>query len=150
MDAAELELADPAEVAVAHEYLSLKARIAEGRERAERLRDLAEHVEAQVAQDERLMGQLEGVLGLRAQMQIEQLDRELGGKRLLEVAIAVLERELEPGQPIHYKDWFALLRAAGFRVKGQDPVASFLAQLSRSPRVEAVGQRSGRYRLRAA
>lgn len=150
MEPARLELADPAEVALAHDYLAIRARLAEGRERADRLRALADHVERQISADEHLLAELEGVLGLRAQMQIEQLDRELGGRRLLEVAIAVLERELEPGQPVHYKEWLAMLRAAGYRIRGKDPAASFLAQVSRSPLVESLGQRSGRYRLRAA
>lgn len=150
MDAPELQLADPAEMAVAHEYLALKARIVEGRDRARRLHKLAEHVETQIAQDEHILGELEGALGMRAQLQIEQLDRELGGKRLLEVAVTILRRELQPGQTVHYKEWFALLQSAGFRIKGKDPLASFLAQVSRSPEVEAVGQRSGQYRLRAA
>ena len=146
----ELGVADPADVAVAHEYLALKARIAEARQRAERLRSLADRVEALASQDAHILEELEGALGMRDQLQIEQLDRELGGRRLAEVAVTILVRELHPGQAVHYKDWFALLHSAGFRVKGKDPLASFLAQISRSPDVEAVGQRSGRYRLRAA
>jgi hypothetical protein len=149
-DIEELSVADPADVAVAHEYLALKARIAEARHRAERLRHLAEHVEALASQDAHILEELEGALGMREQLQIEQLDRELGGRRLAEVAVAILARELQPGQAVHYKDWFALLQSAGVRVKGRDPLASFLAQISRCPDVEALGQRSGRYRLRAA
>jgi hypothetical protein len=81
---------------------------------------------------------------------IEQLDRELGGKRLQEIAIAVLEREIQPGQAVHYRDWYALLCAAGYRARGKDPLASFLAQINRAEQVEPIGERSGRYRLRAA
>jgi hypothetical protein len=145
-----VQLADPAETALAQEFLALKARIAEARERADRLRALADHVERQAARDEHALRELEGALGLAAQMQIEQLDRELGGRRLLEVAISILEREIEHGQAVHYRDWYALLCAAGFRARGQDPLANFLAQISRSTDVEPVGQRTGRYRLRAA
>lgn len=145
-----VQLADPAETALAHEFLALKARIAEARERVDRLRALADHVERQATRDEHVLRELEGALGLAAQMQIEQLDRELGGRRLLEVAISVLEREIEPGQTVHYRDWYALLCAAGFRARGQDPLANFLAQISRSTDIESVGQRTGRYRLRAA
>ena len=86
----DLQLADPAEIAVAQEYLSLKARIEEARTRADRLRTLAEHLDEQVSRDEHMLHELEGTLGLAAQLQIEQLDRELGGKRLQEIAIAVL------------------------------------------------------------
>lgn len=145
-----VELSDPADAALAQEFLAMKARIAEARDRADRLRSLADHVEQQAARDEHALRELEGALGLAAQLQIEQLDRELGGRRLLEVAITVLKREIQPGQAVHYRDWYALLCAAGFRAKGQDPLANFLAQISRCDDVEPIGQRTGRYRLRAA
>lgn len=150
MDIGNFDLADPAEMAVAREYLAIKARVAETRERAGRLRMLADHVDGQAAADEAILQELEGALGMRAQLQIEQLDRVLSGRRLVEVAIAVLKRELEPGQAVHYKEWFALLQAAGFRVNGKDPLAAFLANISRAPEVESAGPRSGQYRLRAA
>jgi len=67
-----------------------------------------------------------------------------------ECAVAIAKRELSPGQMIHYKEWFALLKAAGFRVNGKDPLASFLAHISRAPEVGAVGNRTGQYELRAA
>ncbi len=146
----DVQLADPAELAIAQEYVSLKKRIIEVRQRADRLRALAEHLEQQASEDEHTLGQLEGVLGLAAQLQIEQLDRELGGKRLQEIAVDVLAREIQPGQAVHYRDWYALLCAAGYRVRGKDPLASFLAQINRAERIEPVGGRSGRYRLRAA
>ena len=151
VDAAErLDLADPAEMEIAKEYLAIRRRIAEARDRADRLRRLAEHVETQASADEHILRELEGALGMRAQLQIEQLDLALSGKRVAEVAVAIARRELEPGQVIHYKDWFALLQAAGFRVSGKDPLASFLANINRAPQVEAVGTRTGRYKLRAA
>jgi hypothetical protein len=148
--ATDVQLADPAEVALAEEYLSLKARISEARARAERLRALADHLEHQASQDQRALGELEGALGLAAQLQIEQLDRDLGGKRLQEIAIEVLSKEIIPGQTVHYRHWYALLCAAGYRARGKDPLASFLAQINRSELIEPVGNRTGRYRLRAA
>ncbi|MEV4422479.1 hypothetical protein AB0L40_21255 [Patulibacter sp. NPDC049589] len=144
------EYLDPADTALAQEFLAIKDRIAEAKDRADRLRALADHLERQAARDEHALRELEGALGLAAQMQIEQLDRDLGGRRLLEVAVAVLEREVEPGQAVHYREWYALLCAAGFRAKGQDPLANFLAQISRSEKVEPVGRRTGQYRLQAA
>ncbi|HMJ94379.1 MAG TPA: hypothetical protein VK486_00905 [Thermoleophilaceae bacterium] len=146
----DIQLADPAEMALAQEYLGLKARIGEARERADRLRALAEHLNEQAARDEHALRELEGALGIAAQLQIEQLDPELGGKRLQEIAVEVLARSVQPGQPVHYREWYALLTAAGYRARGKDPVASFLSQINRSEDVEAVGGRSGRYRLRAA
>jgi hypothetical protein len=147
---ADVQLADPAELAIAQEYISLKERIGEARQRADRLRTLAEHLDEQAGRDEHTLRELEGALGLAAQLQIEQLDRELGGKRLLEIAIAVLAREIQPGQAVHYREWYALLCAAGYRARGKDPLASFLAQINRADRIEPMGGRSGRYRLRAA
>lgn len=145
-----VEPADPAEVALAQEYLNLKSRVGEARERADRLRKLAEHLDDQARKDEHALGELEGALGLAAQMQIEHLDKELGGRRLQEIAVEVLSREAEPGQAVHYRDWYALMCAAGYRVRGKNPLASFLAQISRAEQVESLGARSGRYRLRAA
>jgi hypothetical protein len=140
---------DASELLLAQEYLALKARLAEGRERADRLRKLADHLDAQVTRDEHALREFEGALGMRAQLQIEALDRELRGRRLQEVAVEVLARDVGFGKPVHYRDWYALLRAAGYRVSGKDPLASFLAQVSRADGVEQLGQRSGQYRLRA-
>jgi hypothetical protein len=150
MESRGFALGDPAEADIAREYLNLKRKITECRERADRLRRLANHVERQAAEDEHMLREFEGALGMRAQLQIEQLDQALRGRRLAEVAVAVLKRELEPGQAVHYRDWFALLKSAGFTVSGKDPLATFLAQVSRAPEVEPIGERSGRYRLRAA
>lgn len=50
-----------------------------------------------------------------------------------------------PG-PIHYKEWFQSLEAAGHEVAGKDPLAVFLTQISRSPVVRRT-TRSGVYEL---
>jgi hypothetical protein len=55
-----------------------------------------------------------------------------------------------PSRSRHDRDWYALLCAAGYRAHGKEPLASFLAQINRAERVEPLGGRSGRYRLRAA
>lgn len=131
------------------EFAALALRVADGRERAARLRALADHAEAQAARDERMLGELESALGMAAQLRLEDLDPRLRGQRLEEIAIELLRARPDFGQPIHYREWFALLRRAGHHVAGKDPLATFLAQLNRSPAVEPVGQRSGLYRLRA-
>lgn len=135
---------------IAVEYQALRERIADARERADRLRALADHVDELARRDEHALHELEGALGIAPQLQIEQLDHELGGRRLQEIAVEILAREITPGQTIHYRDWYALLCAAGYRARGKDPLASFLAQINRAERVEPLGARSGRYRLRAA
>lgn len=52
------------------------------------------------------------------------------------------------GEDLHYRDVFAAVEAEEGAVGGKDPVATLLTQLSRSTLVEAVGTRSGRYRVR--
>ena len=53
-------------------------------------------------------------------------------------------------QSIH-REWYELVRRAGFVVSGKDPVANFLVQIARSPRVKKAGApRSGLYLLEAA
>jgi hypothetical protein len=139
-----------ADDALAEEFAALARRVAEGHERAARLRTLAEHVESQTERDERMLAELEAALGRSAQLRIDDLDPRLRGQRLEEIAIAVLRERPEFGAPIHYRDWFALLRHAGHHVAGKDPLATFLAQLNRSTSVERIGQRSGLYRVREA
>lgn len=130
------------------EWRALREAIREARERADRHRAVADALEARVARDEHLLAEIEELLELRPQLRIEHLDRRLRGQRLCEVAVEVLASERGFEEPVHYRQWFALLRKAGHEVGGKDPVASFLAQVSRAPEVERVGERSGIYRLR--
>lgn len=136
--------------ALRREYRSLEARVAQGRERADRLRELAERAQAQVLGDEKLLRDLAGVLGLSAQTCMDDIDDRLRGQRLREVAIQVLRDRHESGTPIHYRAWFDLVRDQGYAVAGKDPLATFLAQVSRADEIQPVGRRSGLYLLRAA
>jgi hypothetical protein len=71
----------------------------------------------------------------------------LKGSAIRRAAIEVLiARPAGPADPIHYKDWFRALEAAGHRVAGKDPLAVFLTQISRSPVVRRT-TRSGVYEL---
>ena len=117
---------------------------------ADALRARAEELEEKAALDERLLWELEDILELAPQLRVDLQTEELRGERLREAAIAILRAELGAGESIHYRDWFRLVRAAGHRVAGKDPMATFLTQVSRSAAVERVGARSGRYRLRLA
>lgn len=130
------------------EWCALRESIRAARERADRHRALADALEARVARDEHVLAEVEELLELRPQLRIEHLDRRLRGQRLREVAVEVLARERGFEEPVHYRQWFALLRRAGHEVAGKDPLASFLAQVTRAPEVERVGERSGIYRLR--
>jgi hypothetical protein len=135
---------------LAAEYRQLVVRITDQRERADRLRALADQLEEASGADEALLAEFEGLVGAADQLTLEQLDPRLRGQRLQEVALEVLSRERRPGEDVHYREWFELLREAGYLIGGRDPLATFLATVARSPEVERVGSRSGRYRLRRA
>lgn len=116
----------------------------------EAMRAKADALEAKAALDERLLRELDDVLELSPQLRVDLQSEELRGQRLREVAIEIFRGEVSEGESIHYREWFRLVRAAGHRVAGKDPVATFLTQVSRSKAVEPVGARSGLYRLRVA
>jgi hypothetical protein len=126
------------------------ARVDQSRERADRLRALADEAKVQALGDEKLLRDLAGVLGLSAQTSIDDLDGRLRGNRLREVAVQVLRDRYEVGKPIHYRVWFRLVREEGYAIAGKDPLATFLAQVSRADEIQPVGRRSGLYLLRSA
>ena len=140
-------MAEAATPTLEDEYRALSAQVREQRERADRLRALADRLEDNATRDEHLLGELAAVLGRDPQMRLEDLDERLRGQRLREVAVEVLRREVGPGAAIHYRQWYGLLTAAGHRVGGRDPVATFLAQVHRCDQVERIGKRTGRFRL---
>jgi hypothetical protein len=132
------------------EYWRLRARLEQSSERAERLRAIADQAAVQVTDEERLLGDLAGILGISPQTTIDSLDGRLRGRRLREVAVDVLAARHGTGEAIHYRAWYELVRDAGYSVAGKDPVATFLAQVNRAEQIEAVGSRTGLYLLRAA
>ena len=70
----------------------------------------------------------------------------LQGARIRAVAVRLLAAHGNAAAPIHYQDWFALLAQAGFGVKAQDPLGTFLTQVTRSPVVQKADG-PGFYRL---
>jgi hypothetical protein len=139
----------PLAEALRHEYGVLRARVEQSLERAARLRELADQAEEQAAAEGKLLDDLAGVLGLSDQISLDHLDGRLRGQRLREVAVQVLKERHGADEPIHYRVWFDLLREQGYTVGGKDPLATFLAQVSRADQVEPIGGRSGLYLLRA-
>lgn len=127
------------------ERSALLAGIADLRRRATLHRQLLDQLEVELAAQTRLLREVDELMDLRPQLRLERLDRQLRGQRLQEVAVEVLRRR-RGGQPTHYREWFAFLRAEGFEVAGRDPLATFLTQVSRAEGVERVGARSGLYR----
>lgn len=144
------QLSGELEKALEEQYDELSQRLVEHRDRAELLKRLADQAAAQADTDERLLDELAGTLGIACQLRIEQLDRRLRGQRLQEIAVDILAARLEPGETVHYRQWFAWVEEEGFRISGKDPLASFLGQISRSPRIVSAGRRSGLYALKAA
>jgi hypothetical protein len=138
---------DPAANPLEAEYAALLARVIEQRERADQVRALADQLDDNATRDEHLLSELAALIGHDAQLRLDDLDHRLRGQRLREVALEILRREVVPGAPIHYKEWYGLLIAAGHKVGGRDPVATFLAQVHRCDDVEGIGRRSGRFRL---
>jgi hypothetical protein len=132
------------------EHDRLASRLVEVRERIDHFETLAAEARSEAESLGRLIRDLEEMLGIASQIAMCELDEDLRGERLREVALAVLREKASDGTPIHYRDWFEALTGAGYRVVGRDPLASFLTQVSRIDRVEKVGRRSGLYRLRVA
>ena len=138
---------EPATPTLEDEYRALATQVHEQRERADRLRTLADRLEDNATRDEHLLRELAALLGRDPQMRLDDLDERLRGQRLRRVAVEILRREVGPGAPIHYRQWYELLVAAGHSVGGRDPRATFLTQVHRCEQVERIGQRTGRFRL---
>ena len=127
----------------------LVARVGEEQQRLEALRAIVGNLEVQLDYDERVLGEIDSVLGREPQMRLEDANVRLRGRRLEAVALQVLNEERGAGIEVHYREWFELLRERGHLVAGKAPLNTFLAQINRSPAVESIGKRSGRYRLAA-
>jgi hypothetical protein len=136
--------------ALVGERKTLIARIEQEREQLERMQSIVASLEDRLAHDERMLGEIDSVLGCAPQLRLEDADVRLRGRRLEETAIAVLANERGRGAEIHYREWFELLRSSGHLVAGKDPLNTFLTQINRSASIEKVGRRTGRYRLSAA
>ena len=62
----------------------------------------------------------------------------LRGPRIREHAVRALAAAEHGDAPIHYRDWYALLRSSGYVATGQNPLATFLSQIRRSPLVSST------------
>ncbi|HEX2233809.1 MAG TPA: hypothetical protein VHG69_10645 [Thermoleophilaceae bacterium] len=136
--------------ALVGERKTLVARIEQEREQLERMQSIVANLEERLVHDERMLGEIDSVLGRAPQLRLEDADVRLRGRRLEEVAIAVLAEGRGRGAEIHYREWFELVRSNGHLVAGRDPLNTFLTQINRSASIEKVGRRTGRYRLSGA
>jgi hypothetical protein len=126
---------------------ALLERIEQLRCRVELHRTVFERLAEQLANEQRLLREIEELQDRRPQLRLERLDRELKGRRLQEVAVEVLRRRSGGGAVVHYREWFLMLQAEGFEVGGRNPINTFLTNVNRSGSVRRVGERSGLYRL---
>lgn len=125
----------------------LITRINQQQEEVETLESVLASLTDQLNRDEYLLGEVESALGCAPQLRLEEANLQLRGQRLERIAVEVLEEERGTDAEVHYKEWFELLRNRGYRIAGKQPINTFLAQIGRSPAVERVGRRTGRYRL---
>lgn len=144
------ELVAKSTVLLEDERVVISERILELQARVDVHQQLLQHLEEELASERRLLREIEELHDRGPQLRLERLDRQLRGRRLQEVAVEVLRRRRGDGAAVHYREWLSLLRAEGFEIAGRDPMNTFLTNLSRAPDVEALGSRSGLYRLRSA
>lgn len=131
------------------ERIHAEDRLAELRAQSQRLHDLVDQVDRDVDDAMRLLRRMDEMLGLAPQLVLD-VEGELRGRKLQEVAVQLLRERRRPGTTVHYREWYGLIVDAGIRVAGKDPLATFLTQISRADAVESVRPRSGLYRLRTA
>ena len=134
---------------VGQEREQVQARLEGLRAQSQRLHDLVAQIDRDVDEASRLLRRMDEMLGLAPQLALE-VDGELRGRKLQEVAVQLLREHQRPGVAVHYREWYELLLDAGVRIAGKDPLATFLTQVSRADAVESVRPRSGLYRLLAA
>jgi hypothetical protein len=145
-----IDLSEGARSVVERERRQVLGRAAALREQSARLHALVEQVDKELSDAERLVRQMDEILGLAPQLAIDAQHDQLRGERLREIAVQVLRQQRGDDAVIHYSDWLKLLEEQGLRVGGKDPAATLLTQLARSPFVESVRPRSGLYRLKSA
>lgn len=141
------QLSDASDELLRGERSALFESVADLTRRAALHRLLLEQLEIELSAQTRLLSEIEELMDLQPQLRLERLDRQLRGRRLQEVAVEILRRRAADRRPVHYREWFAYLRADGYEVAGRDPLATFLTQISRADGVERVGARRGLYRL---
>ena len=125
----------------------LLGRLEQEAEQLEALRSVVEDLADRVARGKQALGEINSVLGKEPQLRLDEADVRLRGQRLEQIAIEVLTTHHDREEPVHYRDWFELLRSNGYLVAGKAPLDTFLAQINRSAAVERVGRRTGLYRL---
>lgn len=141
------ELVACSDHALDEERGALVERIEQLQCRVELHRTVFERLTEQLANEQRLLREIEELQDRRPQLRLERLDRELKGRRLQEVAVEVLRRRAGTDAVVHYREWFSMLQAEGFEIGGRNPINTFLTNVNRAASVRRVGERSGLYCL---
>jgi hypothetical protein len=130
---------------VAREIELLAARRAQLRDRQDQLRARVRELDDELGALDKRRLDLDRLLEDEPAPPTASPPRLLGGAALRQHAVAHL---LATGQryDIHYRTWYEQLAADGLLIRGADPVATFLTNITRSPLI-ARGERSGTYRL---
>jgi hypothetical protein len=145
-----VQLSEHVREAVEREREIVLQRLSALRSQADRLHILVTEIDRDVEETGQLLRSIDEMLGLAPQLSLEAFHGELRGQRLREIAVELLREKKGVGSVVHYREWYELLRDAGLRVAGKDPLATFLTQIARAPGVESVRPRSGLYRLQSA
>lgn len=145
-----ITLSDEFKASAAMERATLLTRYEEARALSEHHAQLAEQAAREAGRYAKTIRELGELLEIEDQLSIVQLSDQLRGERLREIATDVLWRHHRAGDIVHYKQWFDLVVADGYRIGGKNPAATFLTQVARVESVERVGRRSGLYKLVAA
>lgn len=125
----------------------LKVEVERLREEAARYLEVADELSARALELELRVREIEEMLGLAPQLSFRVTPDILGGEQLRLQAVEILAEGRGPGFPIHYREWYELLVSAGYRVQGQDPLATFLSQVTRSPVIASGSPNRGVYVL---
>jgi hypothetical protein len=143
-------LSDDFKATAATERDRLVARYEECVARREQLSGVADEAAREAEGLARTIRELGELLGIEDQLSITDLHDDLRGQRLREVAAKVIWQHFRAGDVVHYKQWFDLVVADGYRIGGKNPAATFLTQVAQVSTVERMGRRSGLYRLKSA
>jgi len=147
MPKAPIELSPEFKAMAAAEREVLLKRYEECKARSEHHAELAAEAMREAERYARTIRELGEILDVEDQLSLVDLSDQLRGERLRAIAAEVLWRHHGAGDIVHYKDWFQLVVADGYRIGGKDPSATFLTQVARVDSVERIGRRSGLYRL---
>jgi len=141
------DFSDEFEQLAREEAERLRVRAIELRARSERWAQRAGDLAAEAERLEARVRHLDELLGRAPQLRLDLQTQTLQGQQLREEAVRILVEKHGTRQPIHYREWYGLLRDQGLVAAGKDPVATFLTQITRSPLVQRVDGPGGVYQV---